>query len=236
MHKTLIIIPTYNEAENISNLIDALFDVQEGVEILVVDDSTDHTSEIIKTKQQENSKLHLIKRTTKSGRGTAVLEGLMFGIENNYTYLVEMDADFSHDPKELPLLLKEAAENRVVIGSRYVRGSRIVNWPLTRRIFSRCANFYARVILGIGINDYTDGYRVYSLDAARKIDFKSIQSKGYIVLSEVAYQLYLKGVSFVEVPITFVNRSRGASNFSRKEIEEELFSVVGIKRQYGPRK
>lgn len=233
MNKTLIIIPTYNEADNIVDLVDTLMELDTETHVLVVDDGNDGTEQIIRGKQTTEPRLHLIKRMSKSGRGTAVLEGLRFGLEKGYTYLVEMDADFSHNPSELPSLLAVAGPNCVVIGSRYLPQSRILNWPLKRRIFSKCANFYARVVLGIGITDYTNGFRVYGAEAAQQIDFERVQSKGYIVLSEVAYQLFVKGVVFREVPTIFVNRKRGASSFSLDEIREALFSVLRIRKQYG---
>lgn len=236
MNKNLVIIPTYNEEENIGSLVEKLVSLPEGYDVVVVDDGNDGTGALIKKMQESRSGLHLIKRKVKSGRGTAVLEGIKFGLLKDYEYLIEMDADFSHNPDELAALMKVAGDNTVVIGSRYLSGSKIVNWPLRRRIFSKCANFYADIVLGIGLKDYTDGYRVYGRAAAEKIDHESVRSTGYIVLSEIAYQLFLKGVSFKEVPIIFVNRSRGSSSFSFKEIKEALFSVVRIRRQYGTKK
>lgn len=233
MPKILVIIPAYNEQENIVKLMERLFDLIPDVHILVVDDGQDKTAELVLNKQKTAPNLFLIKRTGKLGRGTAVLEGLRFGLAKDYEYLVEMDADFSHNPTELPTLLEAAAANRLVIGSRYVVGSKIINWPLKRRIFSRLANFYANLILGIGINDYTNGYRVYGREAAKQLDFNQIKAAGYVVLSEIAYQLFLKKVEFKEVPTVFVNRQRGASNFSLKEISESFKSVLSIRRRWG---
>ena len=229
MSKTLIIIPSYNEKENIGSLIDALFALPIGADILVVDDSSDGTIDLIKKKQAGEPRLHLIARGKKSGRGTAVLEGCRFALSHGYERIAEMDADFSHNPNELPSLLAVSGPNKLVIGSRYLKASRILDWPLSRRIFSRCANFYANVILGIGIHDYTNGYRVYGREALEKLEFNKIKSHGYIVLSEVAYQLFRKGVAFEEVPIIFVNRQRGVSNFSIKEAREAFFSVLRIR-------
>jgi len=229
MTKVLIIIPTYNEQDNISQLIETLDGSYSDSDILVVDDGADETANLVKQAQAHKSNLFLLKRIGKGGRGTAVLAGLKYGLEKDYDFLVEMDADFSHDPKDLSALLKLAQPNSVVIGSRYVRGSKIIGWPLRRRIFSRFANFYAGLILGIGIKDYTDGYRVYGREAVKKIDFSQIKSSGYIVLSEIAYQLFLKGVKFYEWPIIFINRREGTSNFSFKEVKEALGSVMRIK-------
>lgn len=236
MNKNLVIIPTYNEEENIGNLVEKLLSLPEGYDVVVVDDGSDGTEALLMGMKESRPGLFLIKRKVKSGRGTAVLEGIKFGLSKGYEYLIEMDADFSHNPDELASLMKVADQNTVVIGSRYVPRSKILNWPLRRRIFSKCANFYADLVLRIGIKDYTDGYRVYGRLAAEKIDYDLVRSTGYIVLSEIAYQLFLKGVSFKEVPIIFVNRSRGSSSFSFKEITEALFSVIRLRRRYGAKK
>ena len=232
MSKNLVIIPTYNEQDTIERLITVLFGLSTPLDILIVDDGSDQTSAIIQRLQAEHPNLFLIKRQTKSGRGTAVLEGMRFGLAHGYEYLIEMDADFSHQPEELPLLLAQAAPHRVVIGSRYLRGSKIVNWPVSRRIFSKLANFYAKLILGIRIHDYTNGYRVYSRDAVMQLQFERIKSRGYIVLSEIAYQLHRRGVEFVEVKTLFINRARGTSSFSLKEVKEAFASVLRIRREY----
>jgi dolichol-phosphate mannosyltransferase len=231
MHKTLIIVPSYNEQDNIVQLINDLFSRYGDTDILIVDDSKDSTPEIVKKEQSAHSNLFLIQRTVKSGRGTAVLEGIRFGLQKDYDFLVEMDADLSHQPKELAQLLVAATVDGVVIGSRYMKGSKILHWPLRRRIFSKFANLYANAILGIGITDYTNGYRVYGREAAAKIEFDKIKSSGYVVLSEIAYQLFLKGVKFSEVPIVFINRREGISNFSWNEIKEAFVSVVRIRRR-----
>ena len=231
MNKTLVIIPTYNEMENIVKLIDTLLLLPLSVNVLVVDDSKDETATLVKNRQANEPRLFLIKRNEKGGRGTAVLDGFKFALSKDYNRIVEMDADFSHDPKELISLLDVSRDDNVVIGSRYLKNSKIINWPLRRRIFSKSANLYAGCILRIGIHDYTNGYRVYSRQAVQKIDFTKIKSSGYVVLSEIAYQLFKKGLKFVEVPTVFVNRRRGVSNFSLKEIKEAFVSVVRIKME-----
>lgn len=229
MPKTLIIIPSYNEKENIASLIDALLKLPVGADVLVVDDSSDGTAAMLKEKQVTEPRLFLIAREKKSGRGTAVLEGFRFALSRDYQRIVEMDADFSHDPKELSSLLALSGSNTLVIGSRYLKTSKILNWPRSRRVFSKCANFYAHIVLGIGIHDYTNGYRVYGREALEKLDIEKIKSRGYIVLSEIAYQLFRKGVSFAEVPTIFVNRARGVSSFSLKEAREAFLSVLRIR-------
>jgi dolichol-phosphate mannosyltransferase len=230
MSRILVIIPSYNEQENIGRLVERLLALPLTPDVLVVDDGADRTAEIVRELQTRHPNLFLIKREGKGGRGSAVLAGIRFGLERDYAYLVEMDADFSHDPDELPRLFEAAHENGVVIGSRYVAGSRIENWPLKRRIFSRFANLYANAVLGIGIRDYTNGYRIYDRHAIEKLDMSRITATGYIVLSEISYQLFRKGVTFVERPIRFVNRARGGSNLSLKEIKEAFTAVWKIKR------
>lgn len=230
--KTLIIIPSYNESDNIINLIDVLLKDNSNTDVLVVDDSSDNTGELIKQRQIGEPRLFLIKRQGKGGRGTAVLEGFKFALNRDYKLIAEMDADFSHNPKEFQSLLNVSGDNILVIGSRYLKESKIVGWPIQRRIFSKLANFYANAILGIGINDYTNGYRVYGRGALEKLDIGKIKGVGYIVLSEISYQLFRKGVKFVEVPTLFVNRRRGVSNFSLKEIKEAFTSVIRVKLYY----
>lgn len=198
-------------------------------DIVIVDDSNDQTAELIKKEQVNFPNLFLLKRNDKGGRGTAVLDGLKFGLQKDYDFFVEMDADLSHQPEELSALLNLATPSGVVIGSRYITGSKIIGWPWRRRVFSWLANFYASLILGIGIKDYTNGYRVYGREAMEKLDFSKIKSSGYVVLSEIAYQLFLKGVRFSETPIIFINRREGVSNFSFQEIKEAFLSVIRIK-------
>ena len=229
MPKTLVIIPCYNESENIIRLVDVLLSLGKNVEVLVVDDSADNTADLVRERQRGERRLHLIKRQGKGGRGTAVLEGFQFALARDYQLIAEMDADFSHDPKELPSLINVSRNNVMVIGSRDIKGSKIIGWPMKRILFHKLANFYANIILGIGIRDYTNGYRVYGRGALQKLDISKINGIGYIVLSEISYQLFKKGVEFKEVPIVFVNRQRGASNFSMKEITEAFLSVLKVR-------
>ncbi len=229
MNEVLVIVPTYKERDNIEKLVNTLFSLGKGLDVLIVDDGSDGTDELIREMQRGNSRLYLIKREGKGGRGSAVNEGLQWGLKKNYDYLVEMDADISHDPEELPKLLERAAPDTVVIGSRYARGSQIISWPLKRRVFSKLANVYASLVLGLGIHDYTNGFRVYPRALIARMDFEKTRSRGFIALSEIAYELAGLGAKFVEVPIRFVNRKRGASSFSLKEIKESFLSVLKIK-------
>jgi dolichol-phosphate mannosyltransferase len=233
MLKTLVIIPCYNESENIVKLIDALLVLPVSVDVLVVDDSADNTAELVRSRQANEPRLHLIKRHGKGGRGTAVLDGIDFGMAHGYERIAEMDADFSHDPREFPKLLAVSGDNVMVIGSRDLKESKIVGWPWKRTYFHYLANFYANLILRIGIKDYTNGYRIYGRGALQKLDRSKIKGIGYIVLSEISYQLFRRGVKFIEVPTVFVNRARGASNFSMKEIKEAFTSVIRVRLNYG---
>lgn len=225
----LVIIPTYNEEETIGKLIDDLFLLNLKLDILIVDDGTDSLPDIVEEKQKKHKNLFLHKRSKKAGRGTAVLYGLRFALEKKYNFMVEMDADFSHQPSELPGLMNLAGQNTVVIASRYDKGSRIENWSFRRRFFSSLANFYANLILGIGISDYTNGFRVYGREAINKLDLDKIRSSGYIVLSEIAYSLYKMDVNFKTRKTLFINREHGESNFTIKEIREAFLSVWRIK-------
>jgi dolichol-phosphate mannosyltransferase len=231
MQKTLVIIPAYNEQENIIELINRLNSLGLNLDILVVDDGADNAANLIREKQINQPNLFLIKRQSKSGRGTAVLEGLKYGLKKDYSFFAEMDADISHQPEELPALLNLVGANIIVIGSRYVKGSKIINWPLKRRVFSKLANIYAGLILKIGIKDYTNGFRIYGREAIEKLEFEKIKSTGYIALSEIAYQLFKKDVKFSENKSIFINRKKGNSNFSFKEIKESFFSVLRIKKE-----
>jgi len=232
--KTAIIIPTYNEKDNIKKLIQAIFGISHGIKIIVVDDnSPDKTGEIVDALKKKYKNLQIIHRTKKNGRGGACIEGFRCALAEGAEYIFEMDADFSHDPIDIPRLLAKVKDGYdMVIGSRYVKGSKILNWGLKRTIFSKFANIYARVILGIPIHDYTNGYRCYTKKAMSTIDFDKIEAAGYIVLSEMSYQLYQKHLKIGEIPITFVNRKRGISNLSKNEIISAFTNVLRLKWDY----
>jgi len=225
----LIVIPTFNERDNIQALVERLLAHPSLPDVCVVDDdSPDGTHKIVADIARHNTRLRLMHRVGKKGRGSAVLDGLTEGLKGNYQFIFEMDADFSHEPNELSRFLEVPEDMDLVIGSRYLSGSTIVNWPLRRRLFSFLANRYARAILGVPLSDYTNGYRRYRADALRCIDLTSITATGYIVLSYLSYRLYRQGARIAEVPIRFVNRKRGASNLSRHEIWHALTAVLSI--------
>lgn len=227
-----IIIPTYNEALNIQKLVQEIFKLPIKVDLLFVDDnSPDGTSQQIEEMKQgyPDGRISVLKRDGKGGRGSACIEGFKIALRNKYDYIFEMDADLSHDPREIPLFMKEILSCDLVIGSRYLKDSKIINWSLKRRIFSKIANCYARMLLKIPITDYTNGYRCYRSSVLNMIDFDSINSKGYIVLSEIAYFLFKKGCKFKEVPTIFVNRRRGISNLTLNEIWNAFISITKLK-------
>ena len=232
--RSAIIIPTYNEADNIAKLVEMVLAVDNEFDVIVVDDnSPDGTSERVRNKFASNPRVSIITRTKKDGRGGAVIEGIKFALNKGvYKKILEMDADFSHDPAELYSVIQKSNEVDVVIGSRYLPKSRIEGWPLQRKVFSKAANLYAKTLLRIPISDYTNGYRCYSIEAAKSIEQAEIKSKGYIVLSEIAYQLFKKGFKFGEVPTVFVNRKRGISNLNIGEIVEAFTSIWNLKYKH----
>jgi dolichol-phosphate mannosyltransferase len=231
--KIVIVIPTYNERDNIGRLVDALFELGRDLRVVIVDDnSPDGTGTVADELAAQHPELQVIHRPGKGGRGAAVLAGFRATLSTDADLFVEMDADFSHDPAELPRLLDAAAEYDVVIGSRDLPESRIVNWAWRRTVFHYLANIYARLVLGIPVRDYTNGYRVYHRRVLEALDFDAIQATGYIVLSEVLVQVHRAGFRVGEVPTTFVNRQRGVSNVTLAEIAESFTSVLKLRRRY----
>ncbi len=238
--KILVVIPTYNERDNVAALCEDLLARPERPDVLVVDDnSPDGTAaEAQSLAARYAGRMYVLRRAGKGGRGGAVLDGFAWGQARGYDYFFEMDADFSHRPDEIPRFLEAAAEADVVVGSRYLPASRIVNWPRARRFFSKLANRYARFFLRIPITDYTNGFRAYRREAVAALDAEAVNATGYVVLSEVAYQLYRRGFRFAEVPTEFVNRRRGESNLSPGEIFSAFVGVLRLRlkgRRFGPR-
>lgn len=214
-----VVIPTFNEAENIGELIRYIKSIHKNSTIIIVDDnSPDKTSELVKDLQNKIDRLHLITRVSERGRGSAVIEGFKRALKSGAEVIVEMDADFSHHPEEIELLIQQLDNSDMVIGSRYLASSRIINWSWQRKLFSRIANLYARALLGIPVADYTNGFRAFRRRTLTELDFNRINLSGYIVLSEIALQVFNKGLRISEVPTIFVNRSRGESNLSIKEV------------------
>lgn len=231
MKKFAIIIPTYMEKENLTHLLPLLVKLYPSAFIIVVDDaSNDTTFSFVQQFSAKHPQLFLLSRKKKLGRGSAVLAGFQKAQKiGKIDYFLEMDADFSHDPQEISSLLAKANPRTVIIGSRYLPGSRIINWPKTRKVLSLLANLYTRLILQIPINDYTNGFRLYPKEAIKVILESLIREKGYAALSEIAFLLYKRGFSFVEVPTTFVNRQRGKSNTNLGEYLQSLTAIIKIR-------
>jgi dolichol-phosphate mannosyltransferase len=221
-----VIIPSYNERKNISLLIKKILLLELNIKVVIVDDnSPDNTAELVKKIKVKNKKLILVSRSKKSGRGGAVIEGFKNALmDKNIKYFIEMDADLSHRPEDLDKLIANKGKNKIIIGSRYIKGSRIIDWPLKRKILSKIANYYIKIILGIPVNDLTNGFRCYPRKAVEEILNMKINHKGFIALSETAYQLYKKDYHFHEVPIIFEDRKRGRKfcghNRQRKKTDQ----------------
>lgn len=226
--KSLVIIPTYNEKENIANIIHAVFAKDYGVHILVVDDnSPDGTAQIVRQLQadQYGDKLHLLSRPGKQGLGKAYIAGFRWGMDQGYEGLVEMDADFSHRPEDLGPLLKTLELNDFAVGSRYVPGGRTVNWGLLRKIISRGGGIYSRLILGFPLNDWTGGFNAWKKHTLEKIDLATVQSNGYSFQIELKYKALKKGCKGAESPIVFEDRRVGQSKMSLKIVLEAFYRV-----------
>ncbi len=232
MGKNLVIIPTYNEKENIQKMIEKVFSLQPEFEVLIIDDgSPDGTAQIVKTLQQTNpTKLHLLERSGKQGLGTAYIVGFKWAIEKKYDYIFEMDCDFSHDPNDLPRLLN-ACENGadVAVGSRYCKGGKVKNWPIGRILMSYFASVYVRAILWINIRDTTAGFKCYKRKVLETINLDNIKFMGYAFQIEMKYAAMKKGFKIVEVPITFIDRVEGVSKMSSKIFKEAFLGVVQMR-------
>lgn len=235
MSEALVIIPTYNEIENISAIIDAVMKLPELFDILVIDDnSPDGTADAVKQKQQEYpSRIHLEQREGKLGLGTAYIHGFKWGLKKGYEYIIEMDADFSHNPEDLPKLLnackKEGAD--LSVGSRYITGVNVVNWPMGRVLMSYFASAYVRMITGTSIRDTTAGFVCYTRKVLEAINLDKIQFKGYAFQIEMKFKAFVKKFKIVEVPIIFINRRLGTSKMSSGIFGEAMFGVIKLKFQ-----
>ena len=228
-HSTaLVIVPTYNERDNIGTVVERLFAAVHGsTHLLVVDDgSPDGTAERVKALAAERADIHLIERSGKLGLRSAYVTGVKWGLERNYWAIVEMDADLSHDPACVPALLKALDEADLAIGSRYVTGGSVENWGRFRRLLSRYANTYARLWLGHGVRDSTAGFRAYRAEALRRVDLETLRSEGYAFQIEMTRRIHRAGGRMQEVPITFIERASGKSKMSLKIVAEALLNVA----------
>lgn len=232
-HDTLVIIPTYNESSNISRLLDRLMAVKPDVDVLIVDDgSPDGTAAYVISKMEEfPGRIYLIEREAKSGLGSAYVRGFKFALENDYVYICEMDADFSHNPDDVPRLVQKVmnGEVDVAIGSRYSKGISIVNWPLRRLILSYCANLYARFITGIPIKDTTAGFKCIHRKVLESINIDNIHSNGYAFQIELHFRAWKAGYKLGEVSIIFREREEGVSKMSKAIVREAVWRVWALK-------
>jgi len=229
--RVLIVVPTYNERENISALIGAIFDHLAPAHVLVVDDgSPDGTGELVDSMSEQDDRVHVIHRPEKLGLGTAYVEGFRYGLARDYAYLFEMDADFSHDPRYLPVMLERAVAGAdLVLGSRYVAGGGTVNWDWSRKLLSRSGSAYARGILGVKVRDLTGGFKCFRRQVLQTIDLSRVRSEGYSFQIEMTYRTIREGFVVQEVPISFVDRRVGHSKMSRTIFLEAVWMVWALR-------
>ncbi len=230
--RTLIVIPTYNEAENLGPITEAVLSgTPSDVEILLVDDgSPDGTGKLADKIAEKNPRFHVLHRPRKLGLGTAYVNGFRWGIEKGFDALIEMDADFSHHPKYLPQMLELLERHDGVIGSRYVPGGGTLNWGLGRRLLSRCGSIYSRVILGAPIRDFTGGFNGWRASLLKAVDLQSLKSDGYSFQIELKYRAYVNRFNLVEFPIIFEDRKIGKSKMNRRIVFEALLRVWAFRR------
>lgn len=227
MQRALVIVPTYNERENLPRLLPSILSRDPRLEILIVDDgSPDGTGDIADALAEEEPRIHVLHRGEKLGLGTAYLTGFRWGLERGYDILFEMDADFSHDPAHLPQFLEAIAEYDVVLGSRYLQGRvTVVNWPIGRLLLSFAANVYARWVTGLPIADSTGGYKCFRRKVLEAIPFDRVESNGYAFQIEMSFRSWRKGFRLGEIPIMFVDRDIGESKMSRRIVYEAVWRV-----------
>jgi len=232
MEKTLIIIPTYNEIENIESIINAVFSSGLGLDILVVDDeSPDGTGQkVLSLMERFPQRLFLESRSNRTGLGSAYVHGFQWALRRNYAYIFEMDADFSHNPKEIqPMLALLEKEADLVVGSRYIKGVNVVNWPLSRILLSYFASLYVRLITGMPIKDATAGFVGYRSEVLKAIEIDQIKFVGYAFQIELKYKAWLKKFKLMEHPIVFINRVKGKSKMNGSIIWEALYGVLFLR-------
>jgi dolichol-phosphate mannosyltransferase len=224
--KTLIIIPTYNEINNVQKLVPLLLESYSFIDILIVDDnSPDGTADFIQKLSEKEQRLKLLKREKKMGLGTAYVAGFQFMLTNGYEAAIQMDADFSHDPKEITRFMENIENNDLVIGSRYINGVRVANWPIKRLLLSYFANLYSRIVTGMPVKDGTGGFKCFRRTVLESINLNNIRSNGYSFQIEMNYKTWKKGFKVIEIPITFVDRVHGTSKMSKKIVREAIFMV-----------
>lgn len=235
--KTLVIVPTYNEKENVERLVSAVLAQDPRVEMLIVDDnSPDGTGEIVDRIAAADQRVHVLHRAGKLGLGTAYVVGFKWALERDYANVMEMDADFSHDPEHIPTFLRKVEEADLVLGSRYRFGKvTVVNWPIMRLMLSYAANIYARIVTGLPLYDSTGGFKIYRRKVLEGIDLNAVRSNGYAFQIEMSFRAWKRGFRIVEIPIVFTDRSEGESKMSKQIVREavwmcwrlRLWSILG---------
>jgi dolichol-phosphate mannosyltransferase len=225
--RALVIVPTYNERQNIEKLVESVLAQDRRLEIVVVDDgSPDGTGELVDEIAARNPRVHAIHRPRKMGLGTAYIAGFRWALERKYDLVFEMDADFSHDPNHLPQFLEAARDADLVLGSRYRHGKvTVVNWPIARLILSYSANIYARAVTGMPLYDATGGFKCFRREVLEAIDLNDVRSNGYAFQIEMSFRAWRRGYRIVEIPIVFVDRTEGESKMSKKIIREAVWMV-----------
>ncbi len=228
--RSIVCIPTYNESDNITRMMDAIHSFVPETHILVIDDgSPDGTAAIVRQRMATDNRIHLIERSGKLGLGTAYCAGFAYCLQQGFDLVLQMDADFSHDPKELPRFFEAIEGADLVIGSRYIQGVNVINWPMSRLLLSWFANLYTRVITGMPVADATGGFKCFRADVLKKIDLAKIRSNGYAFQIEMTYKAWRSKARIREIPIVFVDRISGVSKMSKNIVYEAVFLVWKLK-------
>jgi dolichol-phosphate mannosyltransferase len=226
----LVCVPTYNERANLPLIVPSILEQDDRLEVLVIDDnSPDGTGALADTLAEESPRVHVLHREAKEGLGRAYLAGFRWALERGYEFVLEMDADFSHDPKFLPLFIEASQQADLVIGSRYKQGVNVINWPISRLLLSLGANQYARMITGLPISDSTGGFKCFRREVLAAIDFSRVRSNGYAFQIEMSYRAWRKGFRIVEIPIVFTDRVEGQSKMSKRIVREAVWMVWSLR-------
>jgi len=232
MKRALVIIPTYNELENIQGIIPEILLQDDCLDVLVVDDSSpDGTADAVREIMDGNPRIHLIERDRKMGLGTAYVAGFKHAIVNGYDYVFEMDADFSHDPSTLPRFLTAIQDYDLVLGSRYIQGVNVINWPMKRLLLSYFANQYTRIVTGLPVRDATGGFKCFRVEVLKAINLDHVRSNGYSFQIEMSFKAWKKGFRLHEIPIIFMDRRSGSSKMSKKIVREAVIMVWRLRLQ-----
>lgn len=229
-NESLIIIPTYNEIENIETMVNTIFGLHPEISVLIIEDgSPDGTAAAVKNMMKTYKNLHMIERVGKLGLGTAYVAGFRFALEHKFNYIFGMDCDFSHDPEDIKHLLEAALDHDLVIGSRYIKGGKVVNWPLKRLLLSKYASTYTRFVTNIPLHDTTGGFKCFTRKTLESIKLEDIISNGYIFQLELNYKVWINGMKIKEIPIVFYERKHGKSKMGKGIIFEALFNVLVLR-------